>query len=298
MPVSTVFRYPWERVIFHSSRDANPFFHLYESLWMLTGRNDVATLARYVKRMQTFSDDGTTLHGAYGHRWMYPVDQLSTIILQLKANPEDRRNVLQMWDASRDLGRQGKDLPCNLMATFQISPVGCLDMVVFCRSNDIIWGAYGANAVHFSMLQEYVATGIGVPVGTYTQISVNFHAYRELFDKLSVTILPDKAGFVPDPYREQKVKTILMPKSFDDLRAEVLWLEQSTHDTGKSNLLSFLSPWARNLYFVLRAHYIYKQSDANEALYVIREAPDQDSDWVVAATEWLRRRATLVWNGQ
>ena len=43
---------------------------------------------------------------------------------------------------------------------------GRLQMTVHCRSNDIIWGTYGANAVHFSILQEYVAARIGVDLGT------------------------------------------------------------------------------------------------------------------------------------
>ncbi len=41
-PVTTVYRRPDERVLFWPERDANPFFHFMESLWMLAGRNDVA----------------------------------------------------------------------------------------------------------------------------------------------------------------------------------------------------------------------------------------------------------------
>ena len=32
-----------------------------------------------------------------------------------------------------------------------------LCMTVCNRSNDMLWGAYGANVVHMSMLQEFVA---------------------------------------------------------------------------------------------------------------------------------------------
>src|SRR4051812_37796218 len=39
-PVTTVYRKPWQRVLFDEVRDANPFFHFFESLWMLGGRND------------------------------------------------------------------------------------------------------------------------------------------------------------------------------------------------------------------------------------------------------------------
>ena len=52
---------PCERVLLYPERNANPFFHLYESLWMLAGRNDVAGPARYAKNMNNYSDNGVTL---------------------------------------------------------------------------------------------------------------------------------------------------------------------------------------------------------------------------------------------
>ena len=186
VPVTTVYPWPLKRVSFWPERDANPFFHLYESLWMLGGRNDVAPVASYVKRMETFSDDGHRLHGAYGHRWRkhFGFDQLPKIARRLREDQDDRRCVLQMWDAGEDLDMPRKDLPCNTQVYFTRSHLGNLDMTVCCRSNDIIWGAYGANAVHFSILQEYMAASIGCPVGVYYQISNNYHAYTPLFDEL------------------------------------------------------------------------------------------------------------------
>ena len=37
-PVTTVYSKPCERVCLIKERDANPFFHFIESLWMLAGR--------------------------------------------------------------------------------------------------------------------------------------------------------------------------------------------------------------------------------------------------------------------
>lgn len=206
-PVATVYRKPDERVLSHQWRDANPFFHLMEGLWMLTGSNSIAPIARIVKRMATFSDDGVTQNAAYGHRWRQAttaqegwggpaigwVDQLLVIIDGLRKNHDCRRQVLQIWDHTRDLGTPTKDAACNVAATFQINN-GKLDMSVFCRSNDIIWGCYGANAVHFSMLMEYIARFVGVPMGEYTQISVNWHAYEELYLKM-LSLKPQRATY-------------------------------------------------------------------------------------------------------
>ena len=68
-PVCTVYDNPQERVMFWPERDANPFFHFMEGLWMLAGRNDLEFVKQYNKGMARYSDDGETLHGAYGWRW-------------------------------------------------------------------------------------------------------------------------------------------------------------------------------------------------------------------------------------
>src|SRR5690349_12870351 len=67
-PVTTTYYLPWQRVLFDPLRDANPFFHFMEALWILAGRNDVAFLDRFNSQMKRYSDDGKVFHGAYGHR--------------------------------------------------------------------------------------------------------------------------------------------------------------------------------------------------------------------------------------
>ena len=57
-PVLTKIQNPTERVLFYGKRDANPIFHLMESIWMLAGRNDVAFLQQFNSKIGQFSDDG------------------------------------------------------------------------------------------------------------------------------------------------------------------------------------------------------------------------------------------------
>src|SRR6187549_1871940 len=106
-PVTTTYKRPTNRVLFSQRRDANPFFHCMEGLWMLAGRNDVEWPAYFAKNMRSYTDDGHTLHGAYGYRWLkhFKFDQLALIIDQLKHDPNSRRAVLQMWDAPVDLNQ-------------------------------------------------------------------------------------------------------------------------------------------------------------------------------------------------
>jgi len=300
-PVTTVYAKPEERVMFWAQRDANPFFHFAESLWMLAGRNDVEYVARFVGRMRSFSDDGVTFHGAYGHRWRrhFADDQLPKIIDALRADPDCRRQVLTMWDPRTDLGRKGKDLPCNLQCVFQIAVDGRLDMMVTNRSNDLVWGAYGANAVHFSMLHEYIARSIGVEVGVYRQVSANLHAYvnvlegvQELADAVpdfyQAGALGPKSWASGDPYTASQVKPF--PLWTGDAAAE--WNAELDMFMEEPNALGFRQPFFRRVAVPMyRAFSAWKAGGpgryaaAREALGECRA-----SDWSLAANEWLTRR--------
>lgn len=299
-PVTTVYHRPCERVLFWKQRDANPFFHLYESLWMLRGRNDVAGVAKYASQMNAYSDDKIILHGAYGARWRkwfkqqlgrFPFDQLTMIAEILNKNHHDRRCVLQMWDAPEDLGVNGLDVPCNTIATFQVNTQGTLDLSVFCRSNDIIWGAYGANAVHFSFLLEYMALWVGIPVGRLYQISINWHAYLNVLEKHKSIVLVEESE--SDPYMEdvQALRMVSgdLPIEEVDRRIEELVLQA---DCGFS--LPYESnddePFFDAAYKVLRAHHIYKiTKDPLQGITSLHTA-DQSVDWVRASLEWFQRR--------
>ncbi len=181
-PVTTVYERPQERVLFHNGRDANPIFHLMESIWMLAGRRDVAFLEQFNSKIGQYSDDGVNFNAAYGYRWRHHFghDQLLEVIRMLEKDYKSRQAVVQMWDVE-DLTKQTKDKACNMQVIFDIRR-GRLNMTVINRSNDMWWGAYGANAVHFSILQEFVALALGVPVGDYRQSSHNLHLYTELYD--------------------------------------------------------------------------------------------------------------------
>jgi Thymidylate synthase len=186
-PVITTYTHPRNRVLVSTTRDANPFFHLFEAMWMLAGRNDLAFPQTFISDFGKFSDDGVTLHGAYGYRWRnwFGYDQLAQIIGELKNDPKTRRAVLTMWDPTSDLHMAadgGKDVPCNTHAYFDTLG-GKLNMTVLCRSNDAIWGAYGANVVHFSFLLEYVALMTGIPMGVYRQFSNNMHIYENVLPR-------------------------------------------------------------------------------------------------------------------
>jgi len=299
-PVTTNYMSPNERVVFWEERDANPFFHFMEGLWMIAGREDVAWLSQFSSNIGQFSDDGVTFHGAYGFRWLNHFskeveggytnfDQLETVVEMLKSNPNERRCVVGMWDPEVDLGRQGKDIPCNTQIMFSINFDGALDMTVCNRSNDMVWGAYGANAVHFSMLQEVMAARIGVSIGRYWQISNNFHAYTKTFGQVEPLIqFIDQPSDTIDPYASGEVDPFPMVNTeWDDWNSELLMFMEEGPVMGYKDV--FFRKVANPMY---SAWFAYKDKDDPDRFEKAFNFANSiaASDWRKACVEWLQRR--------
>lgn len=298
-PVATVYSRPRERVLRFPERDANPFFHLFEALWILAGREDVEWLAQFNKRMREYSDDGARFHGSYGARLRL---QIRPLLDLLRRDRYTRRAVLQIWDWQRDLGADSKDIPCNDMIMLKVRRDGdrdCLHMRVLCRSNDVLWGAYGANAVQFSMLQEYLANKLEVEVGTLTQVSDSFHVYTsgpggDLWKRLR------DATFKPDGLRRIMYQDNL-PTRVQPLRAYGPdWdrdLQTFVDDADPTReRLPHVSDY-NTTYFqfivlpMFYAYKVYKTDGARAALQHRSVVLSPGVDWHLAAIEWLERRA-------
>lgn len=322
-PVIVTYECPKERVLFNKARDASPFFHIYEALWMLAGRNDVEPLAFYASNMKNYSDDEKTLNGAYGYRWRhafglvnksydesygYCIDQLDILIDHFKRLSDSRRAVLQMWNVEDDLLRidSSKDVCCNTHVYFSIREeqsssfrVGFgrlendlktnyfLDMTVCNRSNDMIWGTLGADHVDFSFLQEYMADCIGVEVGVYNQITNNLHVYENNWKTEEWLEEIEHAECYPNkwPYKLVECK-----ENFDGGNELFVthygspgWVEILEEE------VTYKEPWLNNVAKPMcLAFYFHKRREYDKALTCMDmvSAPD----WRRAGTEWIERK--------
>lgn len=314
VPVTTTYIDPRRRVLFDSVRDANPFFHLFEALWILAGRKDVRTLAWFNKRMAEYSDNTKEFHAPYGFRLRKPYDQIGVACGMLRQNIDDRRTVLQIWDHKLDLGVSSKDIPCNDMVFLRCIaaediPGGFshrLDITVCNRSNDVVWGAYGANAVQFSILQEYMAAKIGCAVGRYYQVSNNYHVYEDNpYWKHWVAKHPHGGGYAPDeevPYWNSTVETtpVVSPSDVEqfDKDLHMFFGLADSHDTRESfvkTLTTHPVPMFRTEFFrnvvtpMLYIHDVY-----NDKAVDWNTTPIPGSwrrcDWLYAGIAWVNRR--------
>jgi hypothetical protein len=163
-----------------------------------------------------------------------------------------------------------------------------LDMTVCNRSNDMIWGMLGANVVHFSFLQEYLAARIGVEVGNYYQFTNNLHVYTErwtpekwLADEYEDPYCWNGFGSPPlvtNPDRFDTECTTFVNHGYGD---ELDKLSMETHLWTNSFFPTVAIPMA----LAFAAH---KRRDYASANQLVRQVAADDWQW--AGLDWIERR--------
>ena len=189
------------------------------------------------------------------------------------------------------------DVPCNTHIYFDTID-GNLNMTVCNRSNDVWWGAHGANAVHFSFLLEYVASMTGLPMGVYRQFSNNYHVYTNIVAEESLMPLAreieasDKYACITPPFRKPleiplRQTPLIDPALWGTCSLEPLadiqsWLSDPSLT---SSNVPFLSAVARPMWYAWAK---YKEKDYHEAVNIAESI--RSDDWKIACVDWLRRR--------
>lgn len=174
---------PRQRWVTSRSPAINPAFAISEVVWIINGREDSAFLNYWNRQLPKFAGHGEKYHGAYGHRLrrQFGIDQLERAYEALRANPESRQVLLQIWNPIQDMpdsrGRPAAaDIPCNICSLLKIRD-GRLEWLQVMRSNDLFLGV-PHNFIQFTFLQEIMAGWLGLELGSFDQISDSLHIYR------------------------------------------------------------------------------------------------------------------------
>jgi len=287
-PVVTTYKCPRERVLFHAGRDCNPIFHVLESIWMLAGREDVYFLQQFNSKIGQYSDNGSTFNAPYGKRWRshFGQDQLVEIVELLRRDPNSRQAVLQMWD-SDDLTKQTKDKACNMSIVFDCRG-NKLNMTVFNRSNDLWYGAYGANAVHMSYLQEFVACALEMRTGDYRQVSNNLHLYTEMYPALQyVKNPPDSDDYDLYSRGEVRPQPLMLNADYKSFLRECEIFCEDPFDTEAEYEHPFLKHVVHPMAMASRVRKIHAGDGTGWASKIRAE------DWRRATFSWIQRRELL-----
>ncbi len=152
-----------------------------------------------------------------------------------------------------------------------------LDLTVCCRSNDAIWGAHGANVVHLSVLQEYLAAHIGVGVGKLCQLSNNYHVYLDQLEKVW-PMGTSGTDFYRNPVAAYPIVTA--PNAFE--------LDLSLFFSGTWEYGFYENEFFRRVAVPMRkAYQLWRMEDLEGAFTTLFSAVM--CDWTIAAVGWLHR---------
>ena len=152
-----------------------PFSCLGELCWYLAKTNELAFIAYYLPKYAEFAD-GDLVNSGYGPRlfdWD-GMNQVSLVTELLRERPDSRRAVIQLYSKVDFIGNH-TSIPCTCTLQFMIRG-GALRLFVTMRSNDIFLGL-PHDVFCFTMLQEIIATDLGVDLGTYQHAVGSFHLY-------------------------------------------------------------------------------------------------------------------------
>jgi len=123
--------------------------------------------------------------------------------------------------------------------------------------------------VHFSFLLEYMAYRIGVPLGSYHQITNNLHIYPEMNWK------PDNWNF------EELMEFTPVPFDATDTEIQLIADNDLTYTYESAFLRTVAVP-------MLLAYDLYTEGKMADAMEVVNGLPA--ADWRVAAMTWLGRK--------
>lgn len=140
-----------------------------EFSWIMLGRDDVTSIARFCPRIADFSDDGVTFFGAYGPPF---VRQLPYITDTLHRDPSSRQAVGVIW---REAPASTRDVPCTVACQFLIRN-GEVHGIFTMRSSDA-WLGLPYDLFNFSRLTALIAGTLDLPPGSLTVNVGSAHLY-------------------------------------------------------------------------------------------------------------------------
>lgn len=193
---------PRARLLANPEREVNYGFGVGEFLWYWAGRQDLASMLYYNKRMKDFSDNGSTLNSAYGYRMkteeyagvskygaVVYSSQWHTCKQTLLKDKDSRRAILLINKPSDQFSAElvgSKDVPCTLSLQFFIRE-NALHLHAHMRSNDAFWGLtydlFSFTLFQECMLLELQDAGMrDLKLGQYIHTAGSLHIYERHFE--------------------------------------------------------------------------------------------------------------------
>ena len=165
---------------------------IHELLWFIKGETNIKYLNdNKVKIWDSWADENGNLGPVYGHQWRNwnsdGIDQISTLIDQIKNNPNSRRMIVSAWnpsvlpDTSKSFSENLSDNkaalpPCHAFFQFYVSD-GKLSCQLYQRSADTFLGV-PFNIASYALFTIMIAQVTDLEVGDFIHTFGDVHLYN------------------------------------------------------------------------------------------------------------------------
>jgi thymidylate synthase len=195
---------------------------IHELLWFLRGDTNIRYLnENKVTIWDEWADANGELGPVYGYQWRsWPapngqsVDQISSVIEEIKRNPDSRRLIVSAWNVS-DLDRMAL-APCHALFQFYVAD-GKLSCQMYQRSADVFLGV-PFNLASYALLTMMVAQVCNLAPGDFIHTLGDAHLYVNHLDQAREQLTRD-----PRPLPAMKLN--LEVKSIFDFKFSDFTLE-------------------------------------------------------------------------
>ena len=154
---------------------------IHELLWFLQGDTNVAYLhENNVSIWDEWADENGNLGPVYGKQWRaWPtpdgrhIDQITTVLNQLKNDPDSRRIIVSAWNVG-ELDKMAL-APCHAFFQFYVAD-GKLSCQLYQRSCDVFLGL-PFNIASYALLVHMMAQVSGLEAGELVHVIADAHIY-------------------------------------------------------------------------------------------------------------------------
>jgi thymidylate synthase len=195
---------------------------IHELLWFIAGDTNIKYLTdNKVRIWNEWADENGDLGPVYGKQWRsWPtsdgkvIDQLKTVIEQIKTSPDSRRIMVSAWNVG-ELSEMAL-LPCHALFQFYVAD-GKLSCQLYQRSADVFLGV-PFNIASYALLTHMVAQECGLEVGYFVWTGGDTHIYTNHFEQVNEQLTRTPKA-LPKLVLNPNVKSIF-DYSYEDIQIE------------------------------------------------------------------------------
>ncbi|EEV5858124.1 thymidylate synthase [Escherichia coli] len=195
---------------------------IHELLWFLQGNTNIAYLhENNVTIWDEWADENGDLGPVYGKQWRaWPtpdgrhIDQITTVLNQLKNDPDSRRIIVSAWNVG-ELDKMAL-APCHAFFQFYVAD-GKLSCQLYQRSCDVFLGL-PFNIASYALLVHMMAQQCDLKVGDFVWTGGDTHLYSNHMDQTHLQLSRE-----PRPLPKLIIKR--KPESIFDYRFEDFEIE-------------------------------------------------------------------------